>query len=82
MIENLPMVRANGVALHYQRFGRGRDVVMVHGLGANLAFWALAVVPALAGDFRVTVTICAATAGARCRCPGTRAGAWPSTLTR
>jgi pimeloyl-ACP methyl ester carboxylesterase len=50
----MPFAQVNGIRLHYQRSGRGRDVVMVHGLAASLAFWCLAVVPRLAGDFCVT----------------------------
>jgi pimeloyl-ACP methyl ester carboxylesterase len=45
----------NGIRLHYQTIGSGPDLVMVHGLAANLAFWFLNIVPRLARDFRVTV---------------------------
>lgn len=49
-------VLLNGVALHYQRrLGDGPDVVLVHGLATNLAFWYLRIVPLLAGDFCLTV---------------------------
>ena len=48
------MASVDGVTLHYQQRGAGPDVVMVHGLGANLAFWNLQVAPALADAFRVT----------------------------
>jgi pimeloyl-ACP methyl ester carboxylesterase len=43
----------NGVNLHYTQMGAGPDIVMLHGLGANLAFWFLGIVPALTGEFRV-----------------------------
>lgn len=45
----------NGLTVHYQQMGRGPDLVMIHGLFANLAFWYFSVLPALARDFRVTV---------------------------
>ncbi len=43
-----------GVNIHYQRAGVGPDLVLVHGLAANLAFWYLGVFPALRPAFRVT----------------------------
>jgi pimeloyl-ACP methyl ester carboxylesterase len=51
----MPFTAANGVRLHYERAGKGRTVVMVHGLGANLAFWYMRIVPRLADRFSVTV---------------------------
>jgi pimeloyl-ACP methyl ester carboxylesterase len=50
----MPFACVNGIRLHYYRRGRGPDVVMVHGLAASLAFWYLAIVPRLAGEFCVT----------------------------
>ncbi|HET7463047.1 MAG TPA: alpha/beta hydrolase [Longimicrobium sp.] len=50
----MPRARVGGVHLHYAQTGRGPDVVMVHGLGANLAFWGLRIAPLLAREFRVT----------------------------
>ena len=47
----------NGVRLHYQRSGHGPDVVMVHGLGANLAFWGLRIAPPLRRLGRVTTYV-------------------------
>ena len=41
--------------MHYQQAGQGRDLVMIHGLFANLAFWYLTVLPELMRQFRVTV---------------------------
>ena len=49
------MAAVNGIRLHYQQVGKGPDLVMVHGLAANMAFWYLKVVPELASHFRVTV---------------------------
>ena len=44
----------NGVELHYQQFGEGPDLVMVHGITGNLAIWHLEIVPALMSQFRIT----------------------------
>ncbi len=46
--------RVNGVTLNYRQTGKGPDVVLIHGLGANQAFWNFALVTALARTFRVT----------------------------
>jgi pimeloyl-ACP methyl ester carboxylesterase len=51
----MPRARINGLTVHYQQTGSGPDLVLVHGLFCNLAFWYLSVVPALAERFRVTV---------------------------
>ncbi len=45
---------ANGVQLHYQQFGAGPHVVMIHGITGNLAIWHLEIVPAMMADFRIT----------------------------
>jgi pimeloyl-ACP methyl ester carboxylesterase len=45
----------NGIQIQYQTVGAGPDLVMVHGLAANLAFWYLRIVPHLSKQFRVTV---------------------------
>jgi pimeloyl-ACP methyl ester carboxylesterase len=50
----MPLANINGNNIHYQCVGEGPDVVMIHGLAANLAFWYFSVVPALAKDFHVT----------------------------
>src|SRR3712207_3517403 len=50
----MPKVLAGGVRTHYQQLGEGPDVVLVHGLGANLAFWYLGAAPLIATDHRVT----------------------------
>lgn len=46
---------SNGLTTHYQQVGQGRDIVMIHGLFSNLAFWYLSVLPVLSRSFRVTV---------------------------
>jgi pimeloyl-ACP methyl ester carboxylesterase len=54
----MPRVDVNGTALYYQlpfanSYAGNRPVlVFVHGLGTNLAFWYLRIVPRLARDFR------------------------------
>ena len=50
----MPKIRANGIDVHYWQSGRGPNVVMIHGLGGNLAGWHLTLVPELQKDFRVT----------------------------
>ncbi|MEA3337596.1 MAG: alpha/beta hydrolase [Chloroflexota bacterium] len=44
----------NGVDLHYWTVGEGPDIVMMHGLGGNLAIWHMHVVPHLRDKFRLT----------------------------
>jgi pimeloyl-ACP methyl ester carboxylesterase len=51
----VPKAEINGLTVHYQQRGQGPDLVMIHGLFSNLAFWYLSVMPELARDFRVTV---------------------------
>jgi pimeloyl-ACP methyl ester carboxylesterase len=51
----MPRARINGLSVHYQQVGQGPDLVLVHGLFCNLAFWYLTVAPMLAKRFRVTV---------------------------
>jgi len=50
----MPRAAANGIALNYEQTGSGPDVVLVHGLATNLAFWFLRSVPLLRQDFRLT----------------------------
>jgi pimeloyl-ACP methyl ester carboxylesterase len=45
----------DGVQLSYRQLGAGPDVVLVHGAGANMAFWRMELLRSLAGRFRVTV---------------------------
>ena len=51
----MPVAQVNGVRLNYEQIGNGPDVVMVHGLATNLAFWYLRSAPLLRRDFRVTM---------------------------
>jgi pimeloyl-ACP methyl ester carboxylesterase len=51
----MPRIDVRGLSVHYQQAGSGRDVVLIHGLAANLAFWYLSVVPLLAREYRVTL---------------------------
>ena len=44
----------NGIQLHYQQFGQGPHLVMIHGITGNLAIWHLEIVPALMSEFRLT----------------------------
>src|SRR5438128_1947490 len=44
----------NGIQLHYQQFGTGPSIVMVHGITGNLAIWHLQIVPALMSSFHLT----------------------------
>ena len=49
----MPKIKVNDLSLHYWQSGQGRDVVLVHGLGGNLAGWHLGVVPELQLQYRV-----------------------------
>ena len=50
----MPKVRLkNGVNYHYIQVGEGPDLVMLHGLGGNLAVWHLKIIPALRDHFRI-----------------------------
>ena len=51
----MPITALGDLKVHYQQAGQGPDLVLVHGLYCNLAFWYLTVVPTLAEKFRVTV---------------------------
>jgi pimeloyl-ACP methyl ester carboxylesterase len=50
----MPKIRVNGLNVHYWQSGAGPHMVLVHGLGGNLAGWHLTMVPELQRDFRVT----------------------------
>lgn len=50
----MPKIAANNLSFHYWRSGQGQDVVLVHGLGGNLAGWHLTMVPELQRECRVT----------------------------
>jgi pimeloyl-ACP methyl ester carboxylesterase len=49
----VPKVLVNGVNIHYRQVGSGPDLVLIHGLGGNLSYWELRIVPALSRSFRV-----------------------------
>jgi pimeloyl-ACP methyl ester carboxylesterase len=51
----MPRIALGELTVHYQQAGKGPDLVLIHGLFCNLAFWYLTVVPKLAEAFRVTV---------------------------
>ncbi len=51
----MPIANLNGIKIHYQRAGKGPELVMIHGLAANLAFWYFRIFPALIQDFCVTI---------------------------
>jgi pimeloyl-ACP methyl ester carboxylesterase len=52
----MPKVVLNGVRLHYQRrLSGGPQVVLLHGLAANLAFWYFRIAPLLVRDFSLTM---------------------------
>jgi pimeloyl-ACP methyl ester carboxylesterase len=51
---NPTRILVNGVRLNCYQTGVGPDLVMIHGLAANLAFWYLRIVPLLSRQFRVT----------------------------
>jgi pimeloyl-ACP methyl ester carboxylesterase len=50
----MPKIRIGGLNLHYWQSGEGPDVVLIHGLGGNLAGWHLTMVPELQREYRVT----------------------------
>lgn len=49
----MPKVEVNNLNFHYWQSGKGPDVVLVHGLGGNLAGWHLSIVPELQREYRV-----------------------------
>jgi pimeloyl-ACP methyl ester carboxylesterase len=50
----MPKIRVGGLNFHYWQSGDGPDLVLVHGLGGNLAGWHLTMVPDLQRNYRVT----------------------------
>jgi pimeloyl-ACP methyl ester carboxylesterase len=48
-------ISVNGVGLHVRQLGKGADVVFLHGLAANQAFWRFDLLHELATRYRVTV---------------------------
>src|SRR4051812_19925589 len=54
--DKMPYLSSNNVRLHYQQFGEGHDVVLIHALTSNLAVWlGSPLVYALAEQVRVTL---------------------------
>jgi len=49
----MPRLALTDATLNYVTAGEGDNVVLLHGLGANLAFWFPAVMPGLARRFHV-----------------------------
>lgn len=47
-------VPIRGGSLHYLRAGAGPELVLIHGLASDLAFWYLGILPRLAGTHTVT----------------------------
>jgi len=50
----MPILDTDGGRIHYALFGAGPDIVLIHGLGANLAFWQPRLIAGLSARFRVT----------------------------
>lgn len=50
----MPRVDLRGHTIHYQQIGQGPDLILVHGLFCNIAFWWFRVAPKLAETHRVT----------------------------
>jgi len=52
----MPYHKSNNVRLHYQQFGEGPDVVLIHALTSNMAVWlGTPLVYSLAEQYRVTL---------------------------
>jgi pimeloyl-ACP methyl ester carboxylesterase len=49
----MPKIPLNGTTIHLTTLGEGPDLILVHGMAANLAFWFPRLAPALARDHRV-----------------------------
>jgi len=47
--------QVNGVRLVYQQFGCGSEMVMIHGLATNRAFWYLPIAQQLESNFHITL---------------------------
>ncbi|MDV4166509.1 alpha/beta hydrolase [Rhodovulum sp. FJ3] len=50
----MPRASLRGQVIHFQQTGQGPDVVLIHGLFCNIAFWWFRVAPKLAENHRVT----------------------------
>ena len=51
----MPHIIANGAKISYQQVGDGPDVVLIHGLATNRAFWFVHTLQALKNEYRVTI---------------------------
>ncbi|MEM7199504.1 MAG: alpha/beta hydrolase [Planctomycetota bacterium] len=51
----MPKIQHGDVEISYRQAGQGPDLVLIHGLAANQAFWHPHLIRALADDFRVTL---------------------------
>jgi pimeloyl-ACP methyl ester carboxylesterase len=51
----MPKAKTNGITTFYQQLGEGPDIVLIHGLATNRAFWYLQIARALRYGFRVTL---------------------------
>jgi pimeloyl-ACP methyl ester carboxylesterase len=51
----VPKIVLNGVGLNVRQVGNGPDIVLIHGLAANLAFWRPESVRLLAARYRLTI---------------------------
>ena len=49
----MPKTRINNCTIHYQQLGQGPDLILIHGLFGNLAFWYFSILPELLQHFRV-----------------------------
>lgn len=49
----MPKIEANNLTFHYWLSGQGSPLVLVHGLGGNLAGWHLTIVPELQQEYRL-----------------------------
>lgn len=50
----MPRIAISGHTIHYQQAGAGGDIVLIHGLLGNIAFWWFSLVPHLTKTHRVT----------------------------
>lgn len=48
-------LETNGTRIAYQQFGEGPDLIMIHGLAANRAFWFTGLAPLLRDQYRLTL---------------------------
>lgn len=51
----MPEILVDEVSIHYQSWGTGEDLVLIHGLAANMAFWYPSIVLPLAKNYRIIV---------------------------